>query len=139
MSSEWLIESTKRTEWLVAACRRSESVSVSIRFLKQLLPGGDRLPGTPRYFWGSLQSRLRNHDAFLLKLLQSRYRRQTALVGRLYGMHNDGLSGPLSYGRSSDAQSSLRWHEFQKLLACNGHLCLTGAARGMRDSRRAPR
>ena len=112
------------------------SVWAQIRFMKQLLPSGDRLPGTSCAFWRALQARLRHMDPFLLKLLQSRQRRQIALMGRLYVMClKAGGSHSGTSGRYDAQQLSPYWRDFQELLAARGHLSLTSAAKEMRASR----
>lgn len=120
------------------ACGYEVAVSVwaQIRFMKQLLPSGDRLPGTSCAFWRALQARLRHMDPFLLKLLQSRQRRQIALMGRLYVMClKAGGSHSWTSGRYDAQQLSPYWRDFQELLAARGHLSLTSAAKEMRASR----
>ena len=124
-------------ELLAEGCREAVRVGVSIRFLKQLLPSGERLPGTPLFFWRSLQSRLRHHGPFLLKLLQSRQRRQIALMGRLYGLHRLEEESLGRHLPSNAQQVQPYWMEFLELLGRNGHLSLTSAARELHTANKA--
>lgn len=113
----------------------SEAESTSVCFLQRLLPSSPHIPSNPVRFWRSLQARMRNVDQFLLKLLQSRQRKQHALIGRLLGAYSKAEEYK-AYGSDGTRQIFYPWATFLRLLSMNGHFCAVSAARKARAQRK---